>query len=80
MSYGDTQRADETALRDRITVTTDAGDRVTGKVVELALHGDKYETILITILAADPPRLVRIRRTPDAPIEYEGVGRRDRRL
>jgi hypothetical protein len=68
--FRDTQRADETRLRDYIKVRANHGDWVEGKVTELALHGDRYETVIITILAQNPPRLVHVRRLPGDPISY----------
>ena len=77
MSFGDTMRADEVGLRDRITVEhPDTGDWITGKVIELALLGDNWETVRITLIT-DTGFGVYINRTPDAPIIYEGVHRRD---
>lgn len=70
MSFHDTQRAAEVNLRDRISVRNDDGEWVTGKVIELALLGDKWETIGITILL-DEKTIFQFQRTPDAPILYE---------
>lgn len=70
MSFHDTQRADEVSLRDRISVQTDDGEWVTGKVVELALLGDFFETVGITILL-DDKTVFQFHRMPDAPILYE---------
>lgn len=70
MSFHDTQRADEVTLRDRISVQNDDGEWVTGKVVELALCGDDFETIGITILL-DDKTIFQFHRMPTAPILYE---------
>jgi hypothetical protein len=63
-------RADEVHLRDRITIKDSDGEWVTGKVIELALFGEQYETISITILT-DFPRLVRDHFVPDHLITCE---------
>lgn len=70
LEFRDTKRVDELRVRDYIKIRDDHGEWIEGKTVELALHGDKYETILITLLVTDPPRLVRIRRMPGDPISY----------
>lgn len=70
MSFHDTQRADEVSLRDRISLQADDGEWVTGKVTELALLGDNWETISITILL-DNKTVLQFHRMPDAPILYD---------
>lgn len=70
MSFHDTQRAIEVSLRDRITLKTDDGEWVTGKVIELALLGDDFETVSITIIL-DNKTVLRLHRVPDAPVLCE---------
>jgi hypothetical protein len=77
LEFRDTQRADEISLRDYIQIRDDHGEWIQGKVTELALHGETYETILITLLVTDPPRLVRIRRLPGDSISYSLYGPED---
>jgi hypothetical protein len=62
VTYGEVVAVEDLQLRDHVTLR-DNGEWVTGKVVELALHGDKYETIIVTLLT-DVPNLRRIHRVP----------------
>lgn len=70
MSFRDTQRADEVTLRDRVSIQTDDGEWVTGKVIELALLGDAMVNVRITILL-DNGTVLWFDRAPAAPILYE---------
>lgn len=70
MSFRDTQRAIEVSLRDRISLKNDDGEWVEGKVVELALLGDDFQTVGITILL-DDETILQFHRMPDAPILYD---------
>lgn len=67
MSFHDTQRADEVSLRERISLRNDDGVWVTGKVIELALAGDKWQTVAITI-RLDDGTVARFSCMPDTPI------------
>jgi hypothetical protein len=70
MSFTDYQRADETSLTDRLTLRTDDGGWVTGKVIELALLGDDMTDIRIT-LQLDNGTTLRFDRKPDTQLIYE---------
>lgn len=70
MSFHDAQRADEVTLGDRISVKNIDGEWVTGKVIELALLGNDFKTIRITVLL-DDKTILQFHRVPDASILYE---------
>jgi hypothetical protein len=65
MSFTDCIRADEVSLKDRLTVETEDGNWVTGKVIELALLGDDMKNIGITLLL-DNETVLRFDRKPNA--------------
>ena len=72
MAFTDYIRVDELHLAARVSLKDDAGEWVTGKVIELALLGDDHTTHGV-MLQLDKGAVVRLDRTPDtsAILEWE---------